>query len=250
MNMRTPQIFRKRTTTDDSFVVCISDLMAGLLSIFILTLILLMLSFSEKKEEYTDSIKRRNHILQQIRSELENEGVTNVVIIEELGVLRLPEGILFDPGRADIKDTGLRVIKKIGPVLIAVLDKNRKIIDKQKLIPVETIFIEGHTDSVPINSAEFPSNWELSTKRAINTWKELEKSAPRLAQLKNDKNQPLFSCSGYAETRPREDVPVKEGVDQQENRRIDFRFSMPSPKNVDTQQNNSPIGKVSDRGNP
>ena len=248
--MSTPQIFRKRTTPEDSFVVCISDLMAGLLSIFILTLIFLMLSVSEKKEEYTDSIKRRTLILKQIESELNKEGVTNVVIIEELGVLRLPEGILFDPGRADIKDAGLRVIEKIGPVLIAVLDKNRKTVDKQKLIPVETIFIEGHTDSVPINSAEFPSNWELSTKRAINTWKELEKSATGLAQLKNDKNQPLFSCSGYAATRPREDVPAKEGVDQPENRRIDFRFSMPSPKNDEKQQKNSPISKVSVRGNP
>ncbi len=248
--MRTPQIFRKRTTTEDSFVVCISDLMAGLLSIFILTLIYYIFTYTQKTDELTNSYELRTQILKQIKSELYKEGIINVEINEELGVLRMPEGILFDKGRADIKETGLRVIKKIGPVLIDVLEKNPKIVDKKKLISVETIFIEGHTDSVPINNSEFPSNWELSTKRAINTWKELDKSTPGLAQLKNDKNQPLFSCSGYAATRPREDVPIKEGVDQQENRRIDFRFSMPSPKNVKNQQNNSPIGKVSDRGNP
>ena len=67
---------------------------------------------------------------------------------------------------------------------------------------VETVFIEGHTDNVDIHTDEFPSNWELSTKRAINTWNLMRGDVPELDRDKNANEQPIFSCSGYADTRP------------------------------------------------
>ena len=238
MNMRTPQVFRKRTTSEDSFVVCISDLMAGLLSIFILTLIYYIISFSQATDQLTENDKQREIILVQMQNELKNRGIEVNIDIDH-GVLRLPEGILFDVGQAEIKEKGIQVLGIIGPVLLSVLDNNKG---------VETIFVEGHTDSSPIKTSQFPSNWELSAQRAINTWNALVSSEAKLAKLQNAKKQPLFSCSGYAETRP---VKVEDNEKaKQENRRIDFRFSMTPPQKSKASSILAAISKVSDRGKP
>ncbi len=68
-------------------------------------------------------------------------------------VLRLNEVLLFDTGKADLNKNHIDVINKIGTML--------------NTLGTE-IIVEGHTDNVPINTYTFPSNWELSTKRAVN----------------------------------------------------------------------------------
>jgi len=79
-------------------------------------------------------------------------GIT--VIKRERGVvLRLNEEILFVPGMADIKESSYKTLGKISPLL------------KKTTL---NISIEGHTDSTPIKSEQFPSNWELSIERALN----------------------------------------------------------------------------------
>lgn len=65
--------------------------------------------------------------------------------------VELNESILFETGRADLKGTGLAVVRKMAPALN---------------VPDIEISIEGHTDSRPIVSALYPSNWELSAARA------------------------------------------------------------------------------------
>ena len=99
--------------------------------------------------------------------------------------------------------------------------------DEQFKGRVETIFIEGHTDNVPINNGIFPSNWELSTKRAINTWLVMSSAQPRLPGFKNNKGELIFSVSGYADTRPVKNNTTE--AERRKNRRIDIRFSMMSP---------------------
>ena len=91
---------------------------------------------------------------------------------------------------------------------------------------VETIFVEGHTDDRPISPSlkgKYESNWELSSKRAINAWRALSGSAA-LDSLRNDRGQPLFSCSGYADSRPVRDGETPEV--RRLNRRIGLRFHM------------------------
>ena len=67
--------------------------------------------------------------------------------------LRINSIVLFDSGSADIKGAGREVLVKTGNFL-RVLER--------------PIVVQGHTDSVPIKSMLFPTNWELSTKRATN----------------------------------------------------------------------------------
>jgi len=78
------------------------------------------------------------------------------------------------------------------------------------------IRVEGHTDNVPVNTPEFPSNWELSTIRAVNILRYLlekgELSAKRLAAV------------GFAQYHPVASNDVSEG--RQRNRRVEFYFEL------------------------
>ena len=210
--------------TNDTFTISISDLMSGLLAIFILILSYFILDFSQAASQITQNDSKRAELLNTIHDRLKEEGI-QVTIDNQHGILRISEGILFDVGMADIKDQGQIVIQKLGMVIFDTLTS------EEFEQSVETIFIEGHTDSVPINNGIFPSNWELSTKRAINTWLTMNKANPNLLYLYNKRNQPIFSVSGYADTRPIADNNTDTG--RKDNRRIDIRFSMTPPSEED-----------------
>jgi chemotaxis protein MotB len=68
-------------------------------------------------------------------------------------ILQLPNDVLFDSGKADIKQDGQRALGQVGGVL--------------KTLNGRKFQVAGHTDNVPIDRAKFASNWELSTARAV-----------------------------------------------------------------------------------
>jgi len=115
--------------------------------------------------------------------------------IESRGlVIRLKEGILFDPGSDIIKDKSRITLDKLAGIL--------------RNIP-NSIRIEGHTDSRPIKTSRFPSNWELSTARATNIVKYL---------VNNYKVSPKrLSAVGYGEYMP---------LNSNENRELDRRVDI------------------------
>lgn len=217
-------VFKNEDIAPDTFTVSISDLMSGLLAIFILVLSYFILNFSQATAQLTQNDIKRAELLHFIQHELEREGI-KVSVDEQHGILRISEGVLFDVGRADVKQQGQIVIQKLGTILGNTLES------EQFKGKVETIFIEGHTDNIPISNGIFPSNWELSVKRAINTWLTMSNSNPKLQNLLNNKNELIFSVSGYAETRPIKGNSTE--VERQENRRIDIRFSMSPPTDED-----------------
>ncbi len=210
-----------------TFNLSISDLMAGLLAIFILTLAYFSLSFNKSKDEYTNNNQRRQEMVRSIGKEL-NRMEIRVEVDEKRGILRIPEETLnFHPGSAEVPDTA--TVQRIGAVLLRTL-KSEEYKDK-----VETVFIEGHTDSDPIYGGRYASNWELSTQRAINTWNVMRSKGvygynnQELSELRNHKTSELmFSCSGYADTRP---IPNtrNDAAGKKRNRRIDIRFTMAPP---------------------
>ena len=221
MRRRTAQI---DAPAQDSFTISISDLMSGLLAIFILVLSYFILNFSQATAQLTQNDVTRAELLRFMQKELEREGI-KVVVDEQHGILRISEGVLFDVGAADVKPQGQIVIRKLSSVLGTALES------EQFKGRVETIFIEGHTDNVPIITDIFPSNWELSTKRAINTWLTMSNANPKLTTILNDKSEIIFSVSGYADTRPIAENSTEEG--RRDNRRIDIRFSMTPPTEED-----------------
>lgn len=208
----------------DAFTVSISDLMAGLLSIFILALTYFMLNLNQVTQQYTGNTEKRNQILQNVQTKMDERGVKVTIDVKQ-GVLRIPESVLFAQGDADVKAEGQQEVFVLSQVLYEVLS------EADYRDSVETIFIEGHTDDVPIENDRFHSNWELSTQRAINTWNLMRLDQPGLDYLANPNGQPLFSCSGYAETRPITDDAYDESSEEgrQANQRIDIRFAMMPP---------------------
>ena len=209
---------------NDAFAVSISDLMAGLLSIFILALTYFMLNLNQVTQQYTGNTEKRNQILQNVQTKMNEQGVKVTIDVKQ-EVLRIPESILFAQGDADVKIEGQQAVSVLSQVLYEVLR------EEDYRNSVETIFIEGHTDNVPIENDRFQSNWELSTQRAINTWNLMRTDEPNLNTLINPNGDPLFSCSGYADTRPITDDAYDESSEagRQANRRIDIRFAMMPP---------------------
>jgi flagellar motor protein MotB len=215
--------FRNHTSPEadsDAFSTCLSDLMAGLLGVFVLALAYFMLNVGDIQNQYTGNTEKRNAMLKEIQEQMKQYNVS-IQIVEDQGIIRIPAGVLFESGEADINGEGAEHINELAQVLYQILQK-----DDYKG-SVDTIFIEGHTDSDPIqNHPRYRSNWDLSTERAINTLTELQNDNADLKNLKNALGNPIFSCSGYADTRP---VTTEEDR-KAENRRIDLRFTMMPPK--------------------
>ncbi len=95
-------------------------------------------------------------------------------------LITIRDNALFPSGSANIKPDSQKLASAIGHML--------------QQYPDYEILVTGHTDNQPINTVEFPSNWELSSKRAINFMKIL---------LENAAFDPKrFSAIGYGEFRP------------------------------------------------
>ncbi|HVW90099.1 MAG TPA: flagellar motor protein MotB [Gaiellaceae bacterium] len=133
--------------------------------------------------------------------------------IQERGLVVhvLTDGVLFDSGSAVLKPAGLTLLKEIG-----------HLVDEPDI--VNPVSVEGNTDSMPIHSALYPSNWELSTARANAVLEFLLG-----AGLKESR----ASVVGYGSQKPLASNSTASG--RRRNRRVDIvilRRTFQSPKGV------------------
>ena len=118
---------------------------------------------------------------------------------EEWLEVNIKASVLYSSGSAELADSALPILKKIGDVLA-----NKP----------NTIQVEGYTDNVPIQTAKFPSNWELSAARAasvVRYFELLDIDASRMAAV------------GYAEHHPVASNDTEDG--RLKNRRISLVIS-------------------------
>lgn len=87
--------------------------------------------------------------------------------------------------------------------------------------PQYEIIVSGHTDDRPIHTFEFESNWDLSSKRALNFM--------RVLLLNKDIGPARFSAVGYGEYRPQETNKIEEG--RAANRRVEVSIIRNFPGN-------------------
>ena len=144
--------------------------------------------------------KRRNEIYAEFVNKLQSMidgGQLTVSIDAGRIVINLPDNVLFNSGSASLNPEGRQAITQVGEVLSQFSDRRFQ--------------IEGHTDNVPIKSARYPSNWELSTARALSVVHLMTEIGV---------NPENISAAGFGEYRPRADNENDEG--KQLNRRIEI----------------------------
>ncbi len=136
----------------------------------------------------------------ELKERIEAMGMGEYVeIIEERNLLitRIKSEILFESGSADLKPEGEVVLLKLSEPLITF---------------EEEITVHGHTDNRPINTQLYPTNWELSTKRATNVVRFLvDKGSIKAERL---------TATGNGEYKPIESNDTPEG--RARNRRIEL----------------------------
>lgn len=137
--------------------------------------------------------------LQQLTTQLGVKGDFAVVRTPEGFKAVVPNPVLFGSGDASLN-----------PAVIPVLDGIIGIAKSGNL----AIQVEGHTDNVPIETVQFPSNWELSTLRAVNILRYLQRSG----DIPHDR----LAAVGFGEYQPIASNETPEG--RQKNRRIEILF--------------------------
>ncbi|MFC5591923.1 flagellar motor protein MotB [Sporosarcina soli] len=127
--------------------------------------------------------------------ELENQFETKLT--DEGLLITIRDSILFNTGSAEIAPQYEGFASDIAELL--------------KFDPPRQVVVTGHTDNIPIHTAQFASNWELSVKRAVNFLTIL---------VDNEGIDPLlFSAKGYGEFQPIASNDTAEG--RSKNRRVE-----------------------------
>ena len=146
-------------------------------------------------EKYTAKIEQVA-VIKQVFKDMEKKNNLNIFQDSRGIVIRITDTALFDSGSADIRNEATGAIDKLGEILSPMK---------------ENIHIEGHTDDIPMNSIQFPSNWELSSARATSIVRRF---------ISHGVNPSRLTAIGYGEYRPIAGNETEEG--RGKNRRVDI----------------------------
>ena len=135
-----------------------------------------------------DALARREHVARHVHTEIRRDG-----LIIEL----LTDNVFFDSGSATLKSAATSLLDKVGRIVAG----------EQK----HPVVVEGHTDSQPIRTAQYPSNWQLSGARAAAVVQNLAGDGVLQRRL---------SLAGYASERPAATNSTPQG--RARNRRVDI----------------------------
>lgn len=152
-------------------------------------------------KEKLDAFAQDNSINSQLVTDVEERGL----------VISIQETLLFDSGSDILSLQAHTILRQISAILAA---------------SPNYIRVEGHTDTIPISSGRFPSNWELSVLRASNVIHILSSEGIDVKRM---------SAVGYGEFRPLAANDTPEG--RARNRRVDLiilrsTYDAVEPKNT------------------
>lgn len=150
----------------------------------------LSLEGSRDMEDFQD-------IIHKVQANIKDQKQVQFIVDERGLTVRLLDNVLFDLGRADLRPDALSMMDAVG---IALKNTTRY------------VRIEGHADNLPINTVEFPSNWELSAARSI--------AVTRYLIGKHGADPRRLASLGYGEFRPL--YPNTSEENRAKNRRVDI----------------------------
>lgn len=162
-------------------------------------------------DEDQQQLKEIETDVEQYIASKELEGQFDTKMTDEGLLVTIKSSVLFEPGKADIKADYDYIAKDLSKVL--------------NLEPKRKVVVSGYTDSVPMTSGEFNSNWELSVMRAVNFLTLLVDSNSKL-------DSAYFSAKGYGENNPVASNKTEKGKAQ--NRRVEVLVQPLVDKNGST----------------
>jgi chemotaxis protein MotB len=150
----------------------------------------------KQREQAERRMRAFRELAQKLKSMVDS-GKIQVLIRKGRMLVKLPDNVLFPSGSATLKKEGKTALEEVAKALSQIKDRD--------------FVVAGHTDNVAIKTAKFPSNWELSTQRAVEVVKFLS------SQGMDEKH---LSASGYSDTDPIE--PNDTAEHKQLNRRLEI----------------------------
>lgn len=155
-----------------------------------------LLELNRRKAEADRRVAEFKGLLSKFKA-LIDAGKLKVKMVDGRMVLALPTDILFDSGSAKLSKPGKEAIQQVAAVLKDMRERRFQ--------------VEGHTDNVPIHTAQYPSNWELSAARALVVIKTMTEAGM---------NGEALSAAGYGEHHPTASNDSDAG--RADNRRIEI----------------------------
>jgi chemotaxis protein MotB len=151
-----------------------------------------LLQLKERLDQYLKAHGLQN----QVQTSISRRGLVVRVLTDK---------VLFDSGQANLKPAGLPLLGEVANLLNVATN--------------HAIAVEGHTDSVPISSAQYPSNWELSTARATTVVRYFISAGVDASRM---------SAAGYADLHPIASNATDRG--RQLNRRVEIVLLRNTPE--------------------
>lgn len=172
----------------------------------------LMAEYISPKYE-SQSFEQIEKSIDELNKNGQLEGVDAKITDQGLSIT-FEEKYLFDSGSAELSPASKKLLDKIGVLIF------------EKFV-MHNIRVEGHTDSMPIASAKYPSNWELSSARACTIVRYM---------IQRFKFSPsLFTAVGYADTRPAKNE--KGQVNSRMSRRVEILVVKTKFNSIEKPQN-------------
>jgi flagellar motor protein MotB len=207
------------------YLASASDLMIGLLFVFIIMVVMLSqrVDSIQKGESVNDPLASAVLIIGQ---KFKEAGL-NVVIDPQSGVIGLPADALFGFNSAVLNENSMQTLKKARESLVKILpcyvhsERTVRPLDcppNEEQAEIDTIFIEGHTDSKPLQQGNY-TNWHLGLDRARAVYEVLTEGKPQSYQ--NERKLDVFGISSYADKRLVKSIGIE---DAERSRRVELRF--------------------------
>lgn len=195
---------------DGGYIASASDLMIGLLFVFIILVVVLALEQRRQQQVFDDQVAGVVGagdpliVVTGAIGQALKKALPNVRVDPKTGVISLPEDALFARGSAQLSESGRQVLasaaEQLAEAMPCFVDNQRA----KRSCPgnpygheIETVFIEGHTDSVPFASGG-RDNFDLSLARARAVEMAMVLNSP-LVNFRNKAGQQVFSFSAYAD---------------------------------------------------
>lgn len=215
---------------EGNWLMSYADMMTLLFAFFVI-----MAAFSTPDASKMERLKQETAKSMGVEYQRPFEDMTDTVrkvlkdfkLDQEISVVETTDGVaitskgtlFFDSGSADLKGQAQDLIEKLSQILVVQAKGFR-------------ILVEGHTDDVPIVSARFPSNWELSAGRASTVVRLLESKG-----FPHNDLRPL----GLADTEPVVPNLDSEGKPNNENRAQNRRIVIRIQKQLPKRMSNSKV---------